>query len=494
VVIVALDGLSWQVAEPLVRDGSMPELARLIRDGASGPLATLRPTWTPVIFTTMATGKEPHEHGINTFVSEEGIPLTSNIRRVPALWNILSSRGLPVLFFGWPVTWPAEEVRGEMISDRWHKSRQRQAYPPGSAEWLAPALQAFRDAALEPPPELQRLSQLATADRVSPFLHGTFEGQGTAGEAGPGETDRLVQLTREKVDTGFLWNVTLDSEVKLPLFLRRFPVVRPRLSAVYFNATDMAQHFFGGADRPSEECRPERNDAGREVIEETYRAYDGLLGRVVNGVREVEGYGDCVIVVLSDHGIDMASGPAVRLRPPAGEAVAAAALVRDLLAAEEIGGLASLEPRSDSGWHLLRFPPGVGMAQRCLVLNRLQSAGCRFHPDDVYTYFVHDQAPAGVVVICGGDVAGGQTIDDMSVADVAPTVLALLGLPAARDMAGRPAGLRLLSEGRGEPRRLQAAFIPSYGSTPPSAGGDEAIRSPEDETIRGDLRALGYIE
>lgn len=493
VVIVALDGLSWQVAGPLVRNGEMPELAGLIRDGAAGPLETDRPTWTPVIFTTMATGKEPGEHGINAFVSSEGIPLTSNIRRVPALWNILSSLDQPTLFFGWPVTWPAEEVLGEMISDRWHKSRQRHVYPETSDDWLAPALQTFRDAAADPPPELQRLGQLATSDRVSPFLHGTFEGEGTAGENGPGEPDRLVLLTREKVDTGFLWNATLDSEVKLPLFLQRFPVVRPRLSAVYFNATDMSQHFFGGADRPAEGCLPERNDAGREVIDETYRVYDRLLGRLVQGVREVEGYQECVFVVLSDHGIDLASGLAVRWRPPAGEPAGGEAPVQSLLAGE-LDGLARLEPPADSGWHRLRFPPGGTMAQRSRVLNRLKSAGCEFHPDDVYIYFVHDEAPAGVVVISGGRVAGGQTISSMSVADVAPTVLALLGLPAARDMAGRPAALRLMPDQQGEPRVLQTTLLPTYGATPPATEGGEAISSPEDETIRDELKAMGYIE
>ena len=81
-------------------------LAGLAADGASGQLETHRPTWTPVIFSTMATGKLPEEHGINTFVSDEGIPLTSNVRRAPALWNILSDHGLPSLFFSWPVTWP----------------------------------------------------------------------------------------------------------------------------------------------------------------------------------------------------------------------------------------------------------------------------------------------------------------------------------------------------------------------------------------------------
>lgn len=500
VVIVALDGLSWQVARPLVDSGEMPHLARLVREGAAGQLETARPTWTPVLFTTMATGKHPQEHGISTFVSSKGIPLTSNLRRVPALWNILSGRGLPTLFFSWPVTWPAEAVLGEMISDRWHKSTERHVYPAEVAEIIAPAVQAFRDGSQTPPAELEHLDRLAVPERVSPFLHGSFEGTGAA-EVDRGRPDRLVRLTREKVDSGFLWNATLDSEVKLPLFLQRLRAVRPRLSAVYFNVTDMAQHFFGGADRPGDAGRPERNEAGREVIDEAYRTYDHLLGKLVSGVRAVVGYENCVFVVLSDHGIDLASGLSVRLRPP--EAVPNeqwAPFLETLLAEANPSGLAAVarsgRPGTPSGedWLTISFRGGGPMALRSRVLNRLDTAGCRFHSEDVYLYFVHDEAPPGIVVISGGDLGGGQAVNGMSVADVAPTVLALLGLPAAEDMAGRPMGLRLAAGGQDMPRRLTAEMIPTHGTARPTAGEGEAISSPEDQTIRGELRALGYIE
>lgn len=488
VVIVALDGLSWQVAGPLADRGEMPVLSGLARAGAAGRLETARPTWTPLLFTTMATGKEPGEHGISTFVSDQGIPLTSNLRRVPALWTILTEQGAPSLFFGWPVTWPAEEVLGEMISDRWHKATERQVYPASSAELLAPDLRAFREQWSEPPPDLQDLARLATPDRVSPYLHGSFE----AGDASLSEEpDRLVRLTRQKVESGFLWNAALDSEVKLPLFLRRLGAVRPRLSAVYFNATDMAQHFFGGADRPGTAAEPERNVAGREVIEETYRVYDMMLGRVVAGVRQVEGYENCVFVVLSDHGIDLASGPSVRLRPPAGQADGPSFL-NSMIAGSGADGPATLEPGPD--WSRITFPPGTAMAGRSRLLNRLDLAGCAFHPEDVFLYFVHNEAPAGVVVVSGGPLASGQPIVGMGVEDVAPTVLALLGLPVGADMAGRPARLLLEQGPGGEPRPLTAEMIPTHGNARQDAGEGEAISSPEDQSIRDELQALGYIE
>jgi len=483
VVIVALDGLSWQVARPLVEAGEMPTLAGLMAGGAAGRLATHRPTWTPVLFTTMATGKLPEEHGIGTFVSEAGIPLTSNLRRVPALWTILSNLELPTLFYGWPVTWPAEMVTGEMISDRWHKTLDRPVHPAGWDTWLTPALAVFDNGSDMVCPGLDGLDELACPDRVSPWLHGAFEGGGApTADEGP---DKLVQLTRRKVETGFLWNVALDSEVKLPLFLRRLREVRPRLAAVYCNATDMSQHFFGGADRPGFRPRPERNPQGRQVIEETYRVYDRLLGRLVQGIREIGGYRDCVFIVLSDHGIDLASDLEVRVAPPADDPAGALRILGDAAVVQP--------PLPESPWHRIRFDPGSAMGRRSALLNRLDLAGCRFHPDDVYLYFVHEEAPPGVVVVSGDRLVPGQTISGMSVSDVAPTVLALLGLPSARDMAGRPASILLAGDGGPLPLAESTAWVETHGAARAPTS-EQAIATPEDEDIREELRALGYID
>jgi arylsulfatase A-like enzyme len=278
----------------------------------------------------------------------------------------------------------------------------------------------------------------------------------------------------------------MDSEVKLPLFLERLRRVRPRLAAVYCNATDMSQHFFGGADRPGDRPRPERNPEGRRVIEETYRVYDRLLGRVVNGVRGIEGYQNAVFVILSDHGIDLAADLEVRVAPPADDPNEAELILAEAAVVRPPGG--------ESPWHRIHFDPGSAMGRRSALLNRLDQAGCRFHPDDVYLYFVHEEAPPGMVVVSGGPMVPGQTIDGMSVTDVAPTVLALLGLPAARDMAGRPANL-IVAGVDGSPVNVAdtASWVETHGA-PGAPTSEQAIATPEDDEIREELRALGYIE
>ncbi len=122
VIFVGIDAVDWKIAKPLVEAGKMPNLARIVEEGATGRLETFIPLEkSPILWTSIATGKRPEKHGIGGFLmtTEEGdtVPYTGNVRRVRAIWNILGERGYKVCVAGWLVTWPAEEVNGYMVSD-----------------------------------------------------------------------------------------------------------------------------------------------------------------------------------------------------------------------------------------------------------------------------------------------------------------------------------------------------------------------------------------
>ena len=68
VIFVGLDGGDWQLLDQYMARGSMPNLARLVREGASGEVTTEHPPLSPIIWTTMMTGVSPLEHGILDFV------------------------------------------------------------------------------------------------------------------------------------------------------------------------------------------------------------------------------------------------------------------------------------------------------------------------------------------------------------------------------------------------------------------------------------------
>jgi predicted AlkP superfamily phosphohydrolase/phosphomutase len=140
IIIFGVDAADWGLMQRLLDEGKLPNFQRLIDEGATGVSKTLLPlTKSPIIWTSIATGKVPEKHGIGGFVTVaargDTVPFTGNARRVKALWNILSEADYRVGIVGWMVTWPAEEVNGYMVSDYVQYEQEksirldRQTYP-----------------------------------------------------------------------------------------------------------------------------------------------------------------------------------------------------------------------------------------------------------------------------------------------------------------------------------------------------------------------------
>src|SRR5262249_53879880 len=122
VYIIGIDGASWNLMREPLAQGKLPNLQRLIQTGAHGPLKSLVPTKSPILWTSMATGKTQIKHGIGDFVAQKDgktIPVSGNQRITKAFWNILSDYGLRVGVVNWWVTWPPEKINGFMVSDRY---------------------------------------------------------------------------------------------------------------------------------------------------------------------------------------------------------------------------------------------------------------------------------------------------------------------------------------------------------------------------------------
>ncbi|MBN2565839.1 MAG: alkaline phosphatase family protein, partial [Candidatus Eisenbacteria bacterium] len=97
----------------------------------------------------------------------------------------------------------------------------------------------------------------------------------------------------------------------------------------------------------------------------------------------------------------------------------------------------------------------------------------------------------GIVFMSGPGIARGAVIQGAGVLDITPTVLALSGLPVARDMDGRP-----LTEAleRGFLDQHPVLYVDTY-EIPGDVGGDaQPVQSPVDEEIKEMLRSLGYID
>src|SRR5438270_13321448 len=113
VLLLGLDGADWHLLDQYCADGTMPNLAALVRSGDKRVLLTQHPPLSPLVWTTMMTGVSPLQHRILDFtrfdpVTRRREPITSDERAVPAIWNMATLRGKKAGVFGMWATDPPE--------------------------------------------------------------------------------------------------------------------------------------------------------------------------------------------------------------------------------------------------------------------------------------------------------------------------------------------------------------------------------------------------
>ncbi|MBI5375547.1 MAG: alkaline phosphatase family protein [Candidatus Schekmanbacteria bacterium] len=121
VFLIGLDGATWNVLIPLVEKGELPAFRELLNQSYWGQLRCAERATSPLVWTSIATGKVAEKHGVfDHTVREPGtyesVPVKSYHRKVKAIWNILSENKKTVGLIDWYVTFPPEKVNGYVIS------------------------------------------------------------------------------------------------------------------------------------------------------------------------------------------------------------------------------------------------------------------------------------------------------------------------------------------------------------------------------------------
>src|SRR5262249_29266075 len=141
----------WKISDRVRNDGESANVARYSSEGVRGNHATLYPALSPMLWTSIATGKRPGKHGIHGFseVAEDGLsvrPVSNLGRKTKAFWNILNQHGKRSIVVGWWPSHPAEPIRGAMVSNHFPPQpgdrpdaplRPGAVWPPEEAEALA---------------------------------------------------------------------------------------------------------------------------------------------------------------------------------------------------------------------------------------------------------------------------------------------------------------------------------------------------------------------
>ena len=262
VLLAGWDAADWKVIRPLMEAGKMPNVQRLVRNGTTGQIATLHPALSPMLWTSIATGKRPFKHGIHGFAepAPDGSsvrPVTNLSRTSKALWNILNQNGLRSIVIGWWPGHPAEPINGVMVSDHYHRARG-----PLDEGWPMPPNTVH-------PPEL---AATLAGLRVHP--------------------DSLTpQLVEPSIP--FAAEIDQNKDKRLAMFLRTLAECMSIQSAaswlmdnqpwdffaVYFEAIDHFSHAFMRYHPPRQSWIGERDfELYQNVVSMAYQLHDEMLG------------------------------------------------------------------------------------------------------------------------------------------------------------------------------------------------------------------------
>ncbi len=487
-LVFGIDGAEWAVIEAMWEKGELPHLKSLAEQGVRARLKTAY-SQSPVIWTSIATGVSADRHGIVDFViptADGDIPLSSEQRKVPAIWNVMTWLDRPVAVFGWWATWPVEPVNGIMVSDRFGRNLDAEAFPTGAADGLDSN-------------DMLDLWQLHLASAVADRARDGEDNRQTFSRI-HGNDIAQAALTRRAVAAG-----TFD------------------LILGYFRTVDVVSHRdFGCWDRhePSNDgCRP-------GVVRAAYSLADDVLGSILEAAQT-----PINVLVVSDHGFQRLK-PQYRVSMDFDKLLEFLGYLKrnsdgsiDLTTSRFVGhanptglrfkNVRRLPKASDEDERRLREQllslryesgaPVFAMTRRrgsgsdiAMVLRVTRYSPSRtVSGDGVEEYpLVHRIVPMtgthskrndGILIAAGPDIANGR-LERVHIFDIAPTLAYGLDLPVAEDADGQ---VRESLFNEGFRQRHQVETVSSWGLRD---GTEAHTGSIADQEILEELRALGYLD
>ncbi|MBV9122485.1 MAG: alkaline phosphatase family protein [Planctomycetes bacterium] len=267
VLILGLDGGTWDLIRPWAAQGKLPTLARLMAGGVQGPMRSTMPPWTYLAWNSFMTGKNPGQHGVFDFFRPR--PGTYDLefvnggtRRGSTFWQLLSEAGRRVVSISLPCTFPPERVHGVMIS-----GFDFPGEGPGSAV----------DARGMYPPELYReLAREVGRHPIDPPILKEIE-RGRLDIA----LERILETIRQKAATA-----------------RYLLQHRPwDCFMMVFGETDGSAHQFWKYGDPNSPLYTDQPPGLRDSILRIYQEVDRLFGEMLALAPT-----DAVVLVISDHG------------------------------------------------------------------------------------------------------------------------------------------------------------------------------------------------
>jgi predicted AlkP superfamily phosphohydrolase/phosphomutase/tetratricopeptide (TPR) repeat protein len=308
VLVVGWDSADWKIIDKLMANGLMPAIKSIVDNGVRGKLATIDPPLSPMLWTSMATGVRPFDHGVLGFVEPDGQggvrPVSSYSRKVKAIWNMLSIEGYKSNVVGWWPSNPVESINGCMISNLFHQEKVGKEIVE-IADWKIPDGSVYPERIIDKVKDLRVHPFEITGNLIMPFV------------------PQAVALDKKQDKRLNVIAKLLAHATTVHATATELMTSEPwDFMAVYHDAMDHFSHAFMKYHPPQMKgITDEAFNLFKDVVIGAYIYHDMMLDRMLKLVDE-----DTTVMVISDHGFhsdhlrpthvpQVPSGPAIEHAP-----------------------------------------------------------------------------------------------------------------------------------------------------------------------------------
>ena len=501
ILVIELDGATWDVINPLVNAGKLPNIASLINKGVSGNLISDPPLISPRLWVSIFSGKKSNDHGVEFFGS------SSAMVKSKRLWDICSDKGLKVGVFGSFVTWPPYPVNGFMVPSIF--SLGPETYPeqykflqeltlgerkknlPKSGGKGSKFSRIFQS--IEYAYKLKRHGV-----HIATYLDGIFF-----------YLNNIIKNPHQ--DERYWKKGILHLRICTDFFSYLYKKYKPDFSTIHIHLCDALSHRYWKYYEPGKFNYVANNDINKYggVIPDSYIEADRTIGCFVKMLDN-----NTNILILSDHGsaametlresFKLKSDILLKLLGIGKNVIPANVGFLTFLYFFDKGLMARISKSLDE----MRFSDNGQKVfdiifEESLFGIRLTEKlwGTKIDPDrmiDAGSYgkitfstifsphkmeVSGDHKLEGVFILSGPGIKKGFRMQDASIYDITPTILTIMGLPAASDMHGRILKDIFDSE-------VKCSYIGSYDSIDTGRIEENQV---DIDKVKERLKVLGYL-
>jgi predicted AlkP superfamily phosphohydrolase/phosphomutase len=283
ILFIGLDGASKRIIDRMIMRNELPTIGRLISTGSYFHSShAFKPCASPVIWTSMSSGKKPDKHGIKGFY-DNSYSLTAK-----RIWEIFDDLGFPVGVMGHFLTWPPQKVHDGFIIPN-ILALGKECYP----EKYGFLWELTHDTESDKKISIQRLMKYFGACYRNGIRLTTFF------EVALGFIKKKLPFLEDLDRISFISSIGMRTKFYRDIFIHLYRSFKPKYAYFHVHLIDTYSHHYWQYLEPELYDNVPRNEVRRygQKIYNAYRNADSIIQNILDAIDP-----NTLVVIASDHG------------------------------------------------------------------------------------------------------------------------------------------------------------------------------------------------